>query len=174
MVERHFLPIPVLALAVILLALCGGNAPAQTATSRLPLLTIKHPDGEYAVDLRQIRAVGMHHFVVDGVIEVDEFNLDTQGSAFVRFYYARRTTSVATPSGIGQSVIDQAQEKIDQVKDRIDAARQLDRMVVKSYPTTTHARTIEFRVASKDELTKLYSAAKKAWEQQSPTVYEIK
>jgi hypothetical protein len=31
--------------------------------------------------------------------------------------------------------------------------------VVKNYPTTTHARTIEYRVASRDSLNKVFTSA---------------
>ena len=37
-------------------------------------------------------------------------------------------------------------------------------MVVKKFPETTHARTIEYRVMSAEELTGLYSSVRTAWE----------
>ena len=37
-------------------------------------------------------------------------------------------------------------------------------MVVKKYPDTTHAKSIEYRVLSEAELTSLYGSARTAWE----------
>jgi hypothetical protein len=34
--------------------------------------------------------------------------------------------------------------------------------VVKNYPTTTHARTVEYRVENLDQLTKIYDGAEQA------------
>jgi hypothetical protein len=37
-------------------------------------------------------------------------------------------------------------------------------MVVKNYPDTTHARTIEYRIQSEEELGALYGSLRTAWE----------
>ncbi len=161
---KHAVP---LLLAVLLL----GAPPARSQTP-VPIFTVEHPDGAYAVDVRQITALSMHRYVVDGVIEVDEMNIDTHGTSLVRFYVARRVQPAA-PGGIGQGILDQAQEKIDQARERIEPARQLDRVVVKSYPATTHARTVEFRIADKDTLVNLHAAANAAWRRQAGALFKV-
>ena len=35
--------------------------------------------------------------------------------------------------------------------------------VVKNYPTTTHARTVEYRVVKKEDLNKIYESAEEAF-----------
>jgi hypothetical protein len=43
---------------------------------------------------------------------------------------------------------------------------------VKSYPTTTHTRTVEFRFGSKETLTKLFESAESAFRLQRNTVFK--
>ena len=47
-------------------------------------------------------------------------------------------------------------------------------MVVKNYPVTTHARTIEYRVVDKETLTKLYESAESALRLNRNPVFEAK
>ena len=37
-------------------------------------------------------------------------------------------------------------------------------MVVKKYPVTSHAKTIEYRILSEAELTSLYNSVRNSWE----------
>ena len=46
------------------------------------------------------------------------------------------------------------------------------RKVVKSYPTTTHTRTVEYRFANKETLTKLFESAESAFRLQKNTVFK--
>jgi len=41
--------------------------------------------------------------------------------------------------------------------------------VIKDYPTTTHARTVEYRVESIDQLNQIYSSAEAAFRTQKDT-----
>jgi len=70
---------------------------------------------------------------------------------------------VSAPRGIGQSTVDQVQDKIDQVKDRVAGKTVLDSAVVKSYPTSTHAHTVEYRITSKEQLDTLYQNLSDSW-----------
>jgi hypothetical protein len=45
--------------------------------------------------------------------------------------------------------------------------------VVKSYPTTTHARTVEYRLQSREELNKIFDAADEAFRLQKQKTVKI-
>jgi hypothetical protein len=182
---RFFL---VLSLAALLSAVAYGQAtkpgaprpgasPAPGATpgatpdpSRQPLWKCELPGGTYEVALRNIVSVSSHEYLVDSVARVTEVNVDTNGSMVVRFYYLE-PTKPTTPSGIGQSAIDRAQDLTKEIAGRV-GVEQLWQKVVKNYPTTTHAHTIEYRLESKDQLTKLFTSVELAWRTGQPALFK--
>ena len=150
-----------LALALLPLALFA-QAPTTTTTttSALTLFRAKLPGGIYEVAVRAIVAVSSHEYLVDGIARVTEVNIDTTGSVLARFYFLEPTTPVA-PLGIGQSTADKAQELLKQAAEK--TGQDVWKKVVKNYPTTTHARTVEYRLAEKADLNKIYEAAEEAF-----------
>ena len=119
------------------------------------------PGGTYIVRLNSITSLSMHEYVVDNSARVSEVNIGTTGSELVRFYFIEPNIP-QMPNGIGQSSADVVE---DRVKD-IAARAKVDDVwmkVSKNYPTTTHARTVEYRISSKDVLTKLFKHAENAW-----------
>jgi hypothetical protein len=129
------------------------------------------PGGSYSVALRSIVSVSSHEYIVDGAARVTEVNIDTNGSALVRFYYIEPNTPTA-PLGIGSGTIEKAQQLLQEGAER--SGQDVWKKVVKSYPTTTHARTIEYRVADKDTLTQLYESAESALRLNKNTVFQTK
>ena len=91
-----------------------------------------------------------------------EVNIDTQGNMAVRFYYIEPTTAKA-PLGVGQSALDRASDLAKEAAGRTGGAEVWKR-VIKSYPATTHAHTIEFRVDSEEQLTKIFTSVQTAFE----------
>ena len=151
-----------LALALLPLALFA-QAPTTTTTTTTSALTLfraKLPGGIYEVAVRAIVAVSSHEYLVDGIARVTEVNIDTTGSVLARFYFLEPTTPVA-PLGIGQSTADKAQELLKQAAEK--TGQDVWKKVVKNYPTTTHARTVEYRLAEKADLNKIYEAAEEAF-----------
>ena len=45
--------------------------------------------------------------------------------------------------------------------------------VVKSYPATTHTHTIEYRVASEEQLKKIFSSAQEAFESGKSATFQL-
>ena len=119
------------------------------------------PAGKYVVRLTAITSVSMHEYLVDGTARIFEVNIGTKGSELVRFYYIEPNTPSA-PNGIGQSGIDKVKEKLAEGSERL-GADQFWQKVVKNYPTTTHAHTVEYRVGFKETLVKLYESVEGAW-----------
>ena len=134
------------------------------STLRARLYTVTLPGGEYMVDLGKVTSLSLHKFYVDGAFTVHEVTVDTTGNTVARFYYVERNRDVEAPRGIGQSLLDRAQDKVDEVKDRAGVPGLLDEAVVKSYPTTTHAHTVEYRITTRDQLEKLYQDIKSKWQ----------
>ena len=145
------------------------ESPTPTPTSRLPIWRCELPGGTYEVALRAIVSVSMHEYVVDGVARVNEVNVDTQGNMAVRFYYLE-PTAAKSPLGVGQSAIDRISDLAKEAGQRV-GADEVWRRVVKSYPTTTHAHTIEYRVESEDQLKQIFSSAQGAFESGKSTIF---
>lgn len=157
----------------ILLILLGfaANAPAQSpsptatpppSTSRLPIWRCELPGGTYEVALRAIVSVSLHEYVIDGATRVNELNLDTDGNMAVRFYYLE-PAAAKSPIGLGQSAIDRASDLAKEAAGRVVDPGVWER-VVKNYPTTTHAHTVEYRVGSDEQLKEIFASAQRAFE----------
>ena len=131
-------------------------SPTATATATRNLWTCTLPGGTYQVLVSAILSVSTHEYVVDGAARVTEVNLDTAGQFAVRFYYIEPAV-VAGPGGLGAATLGKVQSILTEAAER--SGTDAWKKVVKSYPTTTHARTIEFRVSSKDSLVKIFTSA---------------
>lgn len=119
------------------------------------------PTGTYMVKLSAISSVSKHQYIVDGAAKVTEVSIGTSGSEQARFYYIEPNTPKA-PDGIGQSVINAAQEAAQEATQRVPGSDQVTQAVVKNYPTTTHAHTVEYRVTSVDTLEKIFTSVRNA------------
>lgn len=119
------------------------------------------PTGTYIVKLGAICSVSKHQYIVDGAAKVTEVSIGTAGSEQARFYYIEPNTP-QTPNGIGQSVINAAQDVAKEAVQRVPGSDQATQAVVKNYPTTTHAHTVEYRVLSVDVLEKLFTSVRNA------------
>jgi hypothetical protein len=117
--------------------------------------------GHFMVALDRITSVSRHKYVLDGAVIVDEVTVDTAGQALARFYYISPITDAA-PGNTASEVSDRARELIEKAADR--ARTDVQDMVVKKYPVTSHAKTIEYRILSEGELTSLYNSVRNSWE----------
>jgi hypothetical protein len=140
---------------------------AQTA---VPLFRAQLPGGVYEVAVRSIVSVSSHEYLVDGVARVVEVNIDTTGSILARFYFIE-PNAPAAPAGVGAAAVDKAQQLFTQAADKtgMDAWKK----VVKNYPTTTHARTVEYRFQSREDLNKVFEAAEEAFRLQRPKTVKV-
>ena len=134
-------------------------SPTATATATRNLWTCTLPGGTYQVLVSAMLSVSTHEYVVDGAARVTEVNVDTAGQFAVRFYYIEPAV-VAGPGGLGAATFGKVQSILSDAADR--SGSDAWKKVVKNYPTTTHARTIEYRVSSKDSLTTIFTSAANA------------
>jgi len=121
------------------------------------------PGGNFVVQVNKITSVSRHRYLLDGALVVDEVTVDTTGQSLARFYF------ITPVGGAGGTIGDTANAALERGKGLLDAAGQkagmdLDNMVIKKYPETTHARTIEYRIPTETQLTSLFNSAKQAWQ----------
>ena len=139
---------------------------------------------EYYGRVDSVNSVSMQEYVVPG-FRVYEMNIDMrQGNSLLRIYSvvtmdpaqeARNATdSLTSQVPFGTMVLDSMQEgynlatvNIKQQVDDVAAAMP----VMKDYPMTTHAKTIEYKVASPLDVKELFKQMKNSW-LQKPTVQD--
>lgn len=119
------------------------------------------PGGNFMVALDRIASVSRAKFLLDGAFIVDEVTVDTVGQALARFYFITPVTDAA-PGNTVSDLTNRGRELLDKVADRVGT--DVQNMVVKKYPETTHAKSIEYRVLTEADLTALYKSVKDAWE----------
>ena len=117
--------------------------------------------GHYMVALDRISSVSRHKYLLDGAVIVDEVTVDALGQALARFYFISPVTDAAPGNAVGE-IAKRGRELVEKAADRVGT--DVQNMVIKKYPDTSHARTIEYRVLSEKELTALYSSVRSAWE----------
>ena len=140
-----------------------GGSPDAASSSRPDLFwRCELPGGVYEVLVRAMVSVSTHQYVVDGVARVTEVNVDTTGNTAVRFYYIEPAVP-KTPLGVGQGAVDRVSELAREAAQKTDLDDVWKR-VVKTYPTTTHTHTIEYRVGTEAQLKTIFSSAQTALE----------
>ncbi|MEO5914706.1 MAG: hypothetical protein ABIS50_10765 [Luteolibacter sp.] len=117
--------------------------------------------GNYMVALDRITSVSRHKYLLDGAVIVDEVTVDTVGQALARFYFMSPVTDAA-PGNTVSDLANRGRELVDKAARRTGA--EVQNMVVKKFPETTHAKSIEYRVLTEADLTALYASVKNAWE----------
>ena len=80
----------------------------------------------------------------------------------VRFYFIE-PTAAKSPVGVGQSAVDRISDLAKEAGQRV-GADEIWQRVVKTYPTTTHAHSIEYRVENEDQLKQIFTSAQGAFE----------
>ena len=116
--------------------------------------------GNYMVALDRISSISKHTYITDGAFRVTEVVIDTNGNSLVRFYYIIPATEDSN-SSVGAGLTTRAKELLDKAGERTGA--NANTMVAKQYPTTTHAKTVEFRIGNEADLDSLYNNVRKAW-----------
>jgi hypothetical protein len=128
------------------------------------------PGGSYSVALRAVVSVSSQQYLVDAHTQVTEVDIDTLGCALARFYYLEpNTPSTSGPLGGAAGTLNSAQQLLQQGADA--TGQDVWQKVVKNYPTTTHAKTIEYRIQDKATLTQLYTSAEGALRLNQNTVF---
>jgi hypothetical protein len=113
----------------------------------------------YEVAANAIISVSSHSYTVDAGARVTEVNVETTGSLLVRFYYLELPS--APIQGLGAATINKLQSLGTEAADR--SVGDAWRKVVKNYPSTTHARTVEYRLSASSQLDEIFKSASTAF-----------
>lgn len=142
-------------LVTCLSGFCFSTALAQDTTNTDPVFwEASLVGGEYLVDITKIQSVSLHSYNVKniGVVEVV---IDTGGDALARFYSFSATEGA---DDVIESLEAEAREQLNAI-DPVGVQTK----VVKEYPITTHAKTVEYNLGSSSEVEKLYNSIKRSW-----------
>lgn len=119
------------------------------------------PGGSYMVRLSAVQSVSMHSYVVDGAAKVYELNLVTSSPVQARFYFVDTAFTPSTMSGVAQTAKNRLKEIATEVSERSGSTGLST--VIKSYPATTHAKTIEYQITSYEKIQQMHSSLRRAW-----------
>jgi hypothetical protein len=133
--------------------------PQPAVNAARPIWRCNLPGGTYQVLTSAILSVSSHEYVVDGAARVTEVNVDTSGQFAVRFYFIEGAVA-SGPGGLGAATLGKVQSLLTEAAER--SGTDAWKKVVKSYPVTTHAKTVEYRVGGKDSLNKIFASASKS------------
>ena len=116
---------------------------------------------ELMVAVDRIGSISKTQYVLDGGLLCTEVTVDTLGGqSLARIYHVVPATD-GMAGNAATKMVDRARELVD--KNAARAGTKMHEMVQKSYPTTTHAHTVELRVMDVQDLDALYSSLKSTW-----------
>ncbi|GAA5136512.1 hypothetical protein GCM10023213_11670 [Prosthecobacter algae] len=138
-------------------------SPNQEEVTRDGLWDGKLSGGSYLVRCTQILALSKHEYVADGTARVVEVNLTMNSNMTVRFYYLEPVRlEGGGVIGAGQQAIDKAREMMKDAASRVSPTLTTPK-VVKSYPISTHAHTVEFVLSSEERLNSLHASLERSF-----------
>ncbi len=145
--------------------------PAQKPDPRISDTEEKHrfweanlPTGSFLIALDRIVSVSLHQYAMDNGLIVSEVVIDSIGQAVYRFYYIAPASDNLAGSGTARSItgiVERGREILDRNAQK--AGTNLHEMVIKQYPTTTHAHTVEYRLLDERDLRQLLGSVRSAW-----------
>ncbi len=142
----------------------GQTTPQDTLTQD-GLWQGKLNGGNYSVRCTAIIALSKHEYISDGVARVVEVNLSLNSAMVVRFYFLEpyKPESGSNTVGAATQAMDKAKGLFEQAAGRVspDLANP---KVVKNYPASTHAHTIEFVLKEEARLNSLFGSLQRALE----------
>lgn len=153
----------------------NSNTNAGYSSARQGLWNCKFADGNYySVSLGAVDSVSQHEYLLDGSLRVTEVTVATRGSTQARFYTLEKP--VADTGGLpGQMVVDGLSRITEEMVSRAPGSAQKNaQAVVKKFPETSHAKIIEYRLANRDQLSKLFRHLLNRWQGRSADdTYEV-
>lgn len=117
--------------------------------------------GRFVTRLDQISSVSEHEYVIDNAVRVYECTVDTDGGQTARFYYIEPVTDSSSITS-GSATISRLKEIANQASEKVGLG-DIDDIVTKHYPDTTHAKTSEYRMKNKATISQIYNHVHKVW-----------
>ncbi len=139
------------------------SSPTEDELTRDGLWDGRLKGGSYLVRSNHIVALSKHEYVADGVARVVEVNLTLNSNLTVRFYFLEPVKlEGGGVIGAGQQALDRARALVQDAAGRVSPSL-TEPKVVKSYPASTHAHTVEFVLASEDRLNSLHASLERSF-----------
>lgn len=111
--------------------------------------------GNYMVRLDKIASASKHEFIANASVRVVEVTVATDSAVVARFYFMEPAGKDSNINAVS-SALDRAQTTLQDAGSRVSPSLGKQH-VVKDYPTTTHAHTVDYVVQSEDTLNNLYT-----------------
>lgn len=117
--------------------------------------------GRFVARLDRITSVSEQEYLIDGAVRVYECTVDTDGGQTARFYYLEPVTDGSSIT-TGSATVERLKELANQVSNKAGAG-DIDAIVTKHYPDTTHAKTSEYRVKNRATISQIYDHVRRVW-----------
>lgn len=117
--------------------------------------------GRFVARLDQITSVSEHTYLIDGGVRVYECTIGTDGGLIARYYFLEPITENSALT-TGKASL----ERLKSITNKVTAKTghgDVDTIVTKHYPDTTHAKTSEYRLKYKDTIKRIYDHAHRVW-----------
>ena len=97
--------------------------------------------------------------------------IDTTGVSLARFYFIEPVSSDTKFNVVQrlQATIGKAQDKAGEY-----SGTKVDELAQKTFPHTTHAKTVEYRILTEQELNALYKSVYRAWDSGKGRTFRIR
>lgn len=122
---------------------------------------VETSSGRFVARLDQITSVTEHQYLIDGAVRVYECTVDTSGGQTARFYYLEPVTENSSVT-TGSATINRLKDLANQAADKAGIG-DIDDVVTKHYPETTHAKTSEYRLSNKETVGQIYEHVRRVW-----------
>lgn len=121
-------------------------------------------DGNYVVRCNSIIALSKHEYVSDGVARVVEVNLTLSSSQVVRFYFLEpvKLETSSSAANAGTQALERAKDMVEQAAGRVSPTL-TEPKVVKNYPASTHAHTVEYVLKDEKRLNSMFQSLQRAF-----------
>jgi hypothetical protein len=114
--------------------------------------------GNYVVRIPAIAALSKHEYIANAAARVVEINITLDSATVVRFYFLEPAKiEGGGVIGAGQSALDRARTLAEQAANRVSPTL-TEPKVVKDYPLSTHAHTVEFVLKDEERLNSMYTS----------------
>jgi hypothetical protein len=141
----------------------NADADSREEVTRDGLWSGYFKGGSYLVRCNQILALSKHEYIADGTARVVEVNLALSTHQTVRFYYLEPVRLEGTGIvGVGQQAIDRARSMVQDAAARVSPTL-TELKVVKNYPASTHAHTVEFILKDEARLIDLHASLERSF-----------
>ncbi len=117
--------------------------------------------GRFVSRLDHISSVSQHEYLIDGAVRVYECTVDTTGGQTARFYYLEPITDSSSIT-TGSATINRLKDLANQATNKVGIG-DVEALVTKHYPDTTHAKTTEFRLQNKATVGQIYDHLRRVW-----------